>query len=94
MKTRSGDVGVSLALSNKSTQTCRMRMVNAYWLHRASNGEVIKLVVRQDLDATDYEELDTLLNLNLLREVGLHVHNILWKFRGKQCIKKESLKSY
>ena len=67
-------------------------MVDTYRLYRALNGEVIKLVVKRSLDATDHEGLYMLLNLNLLREAGLYAHDILWKFGEKQCIEKESFK--
>ena len=92
MKTHGGDVGVSLALANRSTQTCRIKMFNACRLCRVSNGELIKLVVKRSLDATDYKGLDTLLNSNLLWKAELYMHNIPWKFGGKQCIEKESFK--
>ena len=69
-----------------------MKLIDAYRLYRSSDGEIVKLTIRKGLDATDYEGLDTLLNPNLLREAEVYVHDIRWKFGGKQCVEKDGVK--
>ena len=38
---------------------------------------MVKIVIKKALDATTFEGLDTLLNLNLMREADIYVHDFL-----------------
>ena len=83
LKCHEGDVGVSLALLDKSNITRRMKLVDAVRLHRSTDGDLVKLIVRKAFDTTVFDGLDTLSNPNLFREVGIHVHDLPKKFSRK-----------
>ena len=61
-----GNVRVSLALLDQSTQMRCMKLVDVCRLYRTVSGDLVKLNIKRSLDATVFEGLDTLLNLNLL----------------------------
>ena len=71
------DASILLALPDQLTQIRYMKMVNVHRLHKTSNRDLVKLIIKWRLDTTDFESLDTLLNQNLLCEAGIYVCDIL-----------------
>ena len=69
-----------------------MGVVNTCRLYEDEKGEIINLTIQRGLDATDYRNIDTLINLHLLHNTGVYFYNMLWKFGGKQCIEKDNTK--
>ena len=54
-----------------------MKLVDAYRLDRLTESEVMKLVIKNTLDATIFKRLNTLLNSNLLRDTSIYTYDLL-----------------
>ena len=46
-------------------------------LHRSNSRNVLKLVIKRALDVTIFKGLDSLLNINLMKEAGICIYDLL-----------------
>ena len=84
-------VGVTLALPDSTKEHRRMEVVDAFRLYTTCSGIIVKFTIKKAINATEYASIDSLLNPHLLREAGVYVHDVAWKFGGKQCIEKNGV---
>ena len=80
-----------MALSNNTAHKKKMNVVDAYRLYNDIDRNMIKFTIQRGLDTKNYRNINTLLNPNFMREVGIFMHNVLQKFSRKKYIERNKI---
>ena len=78
--THEGTINVSMPLPDQTKKNIRIRLVDTHRFHFTEERKFATFSMQRDADATECSNVDSLMNPHLLREAGIHDHNVPRKF--------------